>query len=254
MRSINHGVKVVPNLKSLVGAASVAAVTATIPASSNAGLIIDVRAVGSTGGVVVHNSKLIDVYTASPGATVTCNVFAVVTGQDADTSNDGILSFAGSFLTTDVMGNGAYHGNLVARRAATMMGTGGSNGFVQDLDGDGDLDVGSNNNSSANSFFSARSSTAPDPVFGHETLVATLTLTMTQVIGFGDTWLNFRPRIAGTAGSWFEDGTQITSSNFFSGPAVVTLVDPEPTSASLLGLPLSFSVLARRRASGIVRL
>ena len=221
-----------------------AAAAAGVGAAANAALVIDVRAVSATGGAVVQNAKTVDVTNAGPGAVINFEVFALVSGQDGDTANDGIISFAGSFLS----GTGTVaRGNMTAARDAQMMGFGGSNGLAQDLDGDGDLDVGSNTDGSANNFFSARANSAPQPIFGQSIRVASATMTLSAVTIPGtDSLLNFRPRNATTAGSWYEDGTQITSANFSAGQAVRLTAIPEPATiglASIAGLGL----LARRR-------
>jgi hypothetical protein len=221
----------------LLGGAAIAGVSA----AANAALVIDVVATSANGGAVLVNGKNVNILAATPGAVITFDIFADTTGSNGNTQDDGILSFAGSFLSE----GGAARGNLVATRAASMTGTGGSNGLVTDLDGDGDLDVGSNNNASASNFFSARSSTAPNPVFGPHVLVGTMSMTLGAPASGGNTLVNFRPRVSSTAGSWFEDGTQITSSAFSAG-APVTLIVPEPTTLGLAGVA-GLGLLARRR-------
>jgi hypothetical protein len=124
-----------------------------------------------------------------------------------------------------------------------MTGTGSSNGLVTDLDGDSDLDVGSNNNAIGTNFFSPRSKDAPTPQFESHVLIGTMQMTL-QVSG-GFTLVNFRPRVSPTSGSWFEDGTQITSSTFSAGAPVVLGI-PEPTTLSLTSMA-GLGLLARRR-------
>jgi len=226
----------------LLGGAAVAG----LAGAANAALVIDVRAVSATGSTVVQNAKT--VRAGGVGDVITFNVFAVVTGANGDQADDGILSFAGSFLSGDA-GLGAVRGSLSAARSAAMLGSGGSNGLVQDLDGDGDLDVGSNNNSNAANFFSARSKDAPTPQFGMETLSGTLTMTIGQLIAGGSndlTNVNFRPRTSSTSGSWFEDGSQITSSAYSAGANVQILGNvPEPMSLGVAGL-VGLGLLRRR--------
>ena len=212
------------------------------PAAVEAALVIDVRAVSADGGGMVNNPKWVT--PGAVGSTITFNVFAMMTGNNGDTSDEGIVSVAGSFLTTD--GGAGTRGHLAAFRSPGMMGTGGSNGVQIDLDGDGDLDVGSNNNASANNFFSARSLTAPFPQSGPEVQIGTFTMTVTRQVFFPETLVNFRPRNATTAGSWFEDGTQITSANFSAGAPVFVGI-PEPATAALGAAPLALGLLARRR-------
>jgi MYXO-CTERM domain-containing protein len=216
------------------------AAVAGMSAAADAALVIDLRATGVTGQGTVANEKTVT--NVAPGSIVAFDVFAITTdSNNGNTSDQGILSFAGSFLSA----GGTTEGNLVAARAATMTGTGGSNGLVTDLDADGDLDVGSNNNASALNFFSARSTTAPTPQFGMTVLVGTLAMTITEATPL-ETLVNFRVRVAGTAGSWFEDGSQITSSNFSPGSPVSVNGIPEPAALGLAGLT-ALGALARRR-------
>jgi hypothetical protein len=107
------------------------------------------------------------------GATLTMNVVTKPAGADANQGNDGLLSLAGSFLS--IRAGASPRGNLAASRLASVgtlpqtsgfNGAGGQNGTVTDLNGDGDLDVGSNNDNDAAGFFAARATSAPDPVFG----------------------------------------------------------------------------------------
>jgi len=220
------------------------AAVAGLGAAANAALVIDLRATTGSPGVVITNQGKTVTGTVN-GSTVNFDVFALVTdSNNAVTTDQGILSFAGSFLSD----GGGVRGNLAAAAASTMRGSGFSNGLMQDLDADTDLDVGSNTNTSSANFFNARSSAAPQPVFGSEVLVGNLTFTVTTSSS-SPTSVNFRPRAAGTAGSWFEDGSQITSSAFSAGtPVLVSGASgvPEPASlamASIAGL----GMLARRR-------
>src|SRR3954452_80045 len=91
--------------------ASTAALAAAAGAARGS-LMIDVRAVSATGGTVVQNSKSVNVAGSFPGDVISFNVFALVTGADANSANDGILSFYGSFLSSN-LATGAVSGNLV---------------------------------------------------------------------------------------------------------------------------------------------
>src|SRR5262245_57998021 len=129
-----------------------AAVAGLGAATANAALVIDVVATGGTGVTVSNGGK--SVLTTGVGNPINFNVFALVTdGNNGNTTDQGILSFAGSFLSN----GGSVRGGLVGVVDATMRGSGFSNGLAQDLDADGDLDVGSNNNASAANFFNGRS-------------------------------------------------------------------------------------------------
>src|SRR3954454_20796636 len=106
--------------------------------------------------------------TGAVGATLTMVVVAKVTGADANQSNDGILSLAGSFLSTHGAAT-APTGNMTATRQVSTTGlnqtsgfngAGGQNGTPTDLNGDGDLDVGSNNDNDSAGFWAVRATSA----------------------------------------------------------------------------------------------
>jgi hypothetical protein len=175
---------------------------------SNASLTIDMRATSATGSTVVLDAK--HVTPGGAGDVINFEIWGLVPGHDADATNDGILSFAGSLLSSDV-GTGSTHGPLLAVRDPRFTANSSSNGTQTDLDGDGDLDVGSNNDvDAASGFFIGRASTAPDPVIGNQLLIGTASLTMGQVNPLGLTNVNFRYRgsVNGdqSIASWLEDG------------------------------------------------
>jgi hypothetical protein len=137
----------------------VGAVAAGLGASqANAALTIDLRvlsvgggAVGAVGGHTVTN--------AVPGSFANMQVWAQVTGSNAAKAQT-LQSATGSFLSqpSTLLGNIS---TLLVN--SPWLANSGSAGFQQDLDGDGDLDVGSNNNGDAANFFSARSASLLGP-------------------------------------------------------------------------------------------
>lgn len=231
--------------------------------AANAALNIDVRATGVTGGGVFVNGKSVTGVTS--GSVVTFDIFAVVTGSNASLTDDKYISSGGSFLTT-----GALRGSLLADVLRTAVdsngdpvppfgfdGNGFSVGTQQDLDSDGDLDVGSNNDSSASDFWAARNFTAPAGATAGSLSPTTAgrrigfgTFTVTD--GTGQTVLNFRGRNAGTAGNWIEDG-QTLSAATQNGVLGITITGagggtiPEPATLSLAGLA-GLAMVRRRRA------
>jgi hypothetical protein len=226
-------------------AAAIATVTS---ATGRAGLTIDLRATGGSGGVGVVNEKLVDVSEAQPGDVVTFDVYALVTGNNANPNDEGFCNAFGSMLTS-----GTVRGHLSAFMHPEYRVSGFSNGMMQDLDGDGDLDVGSNNNSSASNFFNARGNCNPVPAPIPIHRLATVTMTLTDVpSGSFSTTVHFRPRVATSAGSWFEDGSatgtaqQGPSAIQVGAPVILTDV-PEPGALGLLGASLA-GLLARRGA------
>jgi hypothetical protein len=138
--------------------------------TSSAGLIIDLRATGRNGGPIGSGDTPHSVRFVRLGETISFDVYAIVVGTNATTSDDRLVSASGSFRSdaTGVSG-GVFKANLLADvvRSVTNPDTGevitpgfDKNGFSvglqQDLDADGDLDVGSNDVSSANDYWGAR--------------------------------------------------------------------------------------------------
>ena len=169
----------------------------------------------------------------APGQVVNLEVWAIITGQDSDPNNDGIQSCMGSFLSTNVSGEGAALGTLAATRLSPFDANGSQDGAQVDLDGDGDLDVGSNNNNSASGFYVCRA--AQMTLWGgvtqgptHSYRIALLTFTVDQLRD-GTTHINFRPRTMNTA-LWMEDYTPLTADQgtFAAGtPFVLTYSPPD---------------------------
>src|SRR5687768_3076985 len=95
--------------------------------------IIDVRLVG--GGKAANVSSV--------GQVIQMEVFATVTGADANGANDGLQMVVGSFLSSNLSGGTAL-GTLEAAPVAPFDALVSTSGTQADLDGDGDLDIGSN--------------------------------------------------------------------------------------------------------------
>lgn len=155
----------------------------------------------------------------SIGQKITMQVWAVVRGRDANGANDGLWMAAGSFLSS---GSGPG-GDLASAVIAPFNSTGSQNGTPQDLNGDGHLDVGSNNDPDATGFFGAvdASMNFDGTVSGatNSFLIGTLTYTVTS-LDAGSTQINFRPRTV-SAGIWSEDGISTSNpSNYFAGTPI----------------------------------
>jgi len=144
----------------------------------------------------------------SVGQVVNLDVWAIVTGSDSTATNDAFQWAHGSFLSSDVSG-GAAGGTLAASVASPFDATASSNGTQKDLDGDGDLDVGSNDNTQPNGFFVARAGglqggSDPAPA---KFLIGTVSFTVTSLKSGTSTRINFRPRDNVLAAGWAEDAT-----------------------------------------------
>ena len=184
------------------------------------GLTIDLRD-HATGGKSVQISDV--------GQVVTIDVYAVVVGSKS-WSRQGLDIVMGSFVSTDV-GQGAAVGDLLGAVSEDFQGTAQDSGLQQDLDGDGDLDVGSNDAELANGHFIARAGYIYWGPRGLQAsfLIGTLTFTVTQLgaVG-GETDINFvkREGIAESA-LWVEDYSPLTlmkdglSPDYYVGEPIV---------------------------------
>jgi Bacterial Ig domain len=222
-------------------------------------LTVDVTGAGGPGNSSAQVSFV--------GQVLNLQIWAVITDPQNLPSEDGVQDVDGSILGTNV-GPGPVAGNLAAAILSPFDSNGSQNGTSQDLNGDGNLDVGSNNGAVIDNFFFARSGgveTATNQnIVGDaaEFEIGTLTYTVTNVNFGGETDINFRFRDAAAAGVseadgvWREDNQGI--SDFGSdgvvasgAPFVVTSPgnEPDPTavndSASTnLNTPVTVHVLA----------
>ena len=187
-------------------------------------LTVELRAASTTSGTVLDDKHVL--FTGGPGDSVRMNIWGVVTGQVNGTQfDDWIDHFDGSFLSSA----GGLRGDLRANLFFEWFGAFGFNGTRQDLDGDGDLDVGSNDDSTFAHFFRAeRGQKAPNiPVVQ----IGVVTWTFTG--GDGAALVNFRPRSAPDAAEWYVDGVRhdpIVGPFVAGTPAEIQFV-PEPSLA-----------------------
>ncbi len=177
------------------------------------------------------------------GQVVTLDILGTVTGANGDPSQDAVEDVIGSFLSAGV-GTSPVAGNLSATLGSNFTASGAIPGQVQDLNGDGNLDVGGANPASEDNDFFAR---AGGPNAGGTavggSLVATLgtvTYTVTSLAGGGETNVNFRPWAAtGSENSavWLEDGAGASQSTspFQAGTPfhIFTATHPATTTGSV---------------------
>jgi hypothetical protein len=154
----------------------------------------------------------------SIGQVVNLQVWADITDPQTLPSEDGLQDVDGSFLSTNI-GSGPVAGNLAATLVSPFNSAGSQNGTSQDLNGDGNLDVGSNNNSTVLNFFLSRSmnleTSANGTIVGNalEFEIGTLTYTVTSLNLNGEVDINFRPRNdlpTEPAAVWKEDNLGIS--------------------------------------------
>ena len=226
----------------------------------NAVLNLDIRATGVTGAGFVENGK--SVIFVAPGSVVSFDIFAVVRGTNTSNGDDKFISVAGSWRSSAA---GSLQGNLAADLIRSALdsdgnvtspgfdGLGSSVGLQQDLDGDGDLDVGSNTDSDANNFWAARFALAPQAIGagsqspttgGRRIGFGTFTVTGT---GNGLTLVNFDGRGASTAANYIQDGQTVQEQSADGLVPLAISGIPEPTALSLAALA-GLGLIRRRRA------
>ena len=196
-------------------------------------LVVDLRAAGAADG-----DKAVTV--THVGQTIQLEAWGVVTGNNDVITDDRLQILIGSFLSS---AGGAVFGDLaVTAHTPPFTGLGTADGKIQDLDGDGDSDVGSNDFSP--DYFVARSTTmtpgsepAPGGT-GAQFKLADLTFTVTGFASAGvsgTTELNFRPRPGSLRAVWMEDETPYHSGNntFAAGTPIVLTVRTATISGSV---------------------
>jgi hypothetical protein len=200
--------------------------------SAPAALTVDLRAVSTTAGVIINAKEVL--FTGGIGDKVVMDIYGKVTGSNSNPDDDWIGWVHGSFLTSFGGPQGDLRTTLVGGREG-WNGVFASLGLIQDLDGDGDLDVGSNFPENAANYF--RTDRREETPYVPETKFGTLTWTCTSGLTGGLT-LNFRTRDAsdGDGAAWLQDGfgqTPLTN-DYRAGSAVILSVTPEPNSTILV--------------------
>lgn len=179
---------------------------------------------------------------------ITMEVWAVASGSNG-VADEGLFGVMGSFVSSN---GGAANGNLSATRLAPFNSSGSSNGQAVDLDGDGDLDVGSTDSSSPDGFFVARASS---PVWegtgSGDTMsfkIGTLEFKVTQLLTGAETKINFEPRNSSLAAVWAEDnlGKDASTGSFQAGSPIVLKSSGGSDGGGTIDAKLSNGVLTVR--------
>ena len=195
-------------------------------------LVIDLRVPGGGKTATVN----------SVGQHVSLQIWATVTGSNASGSDEGMQTAIGSLLSTNV-GGGAANGSLSASPASPFNSFGSQSGVQHDLDGDGDLDVGSNDPEAGDDYFAARSggvTTTGGTVSGASKsfMIGTADFVVTSLKTGGTTNLNFRIR-PGITALWREDGVASlknpTTGSMSVGAPVVLSRGGTPTGNTIFG-------------------
>jgi hypothetical protein len=224
-------------LATLIGGASLA----------QAGLTFDLRAASATGGVV-DNAKHVMMEPA--GGEVVVELWARLTGANGALDDDRLNNFALKMLTT-----GPVRANLA--NAAAGLGvqtgwrdTGFGNGTLQDLDADGDIDIGGNVATTAG--YAIGRGTAPPGYNGGGSAAEFLVYRFNAAVqpgGGGMSMLDVQRHASPTAFLWQEDGAarNPNTSTLAMGPGIAIEVIPEPGTIALAVFGLAGLALAIRR-------
>ncbi len=149
----------------------------------------------------------------SVGQVINMQVWATVTGTNSTGTDDGVQDVNGSFVSPNTSWGSAL-GTLQATSISPFNASGSNSGASQDLDGDGDLNVGTTGHETvAASYWHARSGSMTTTggtlvTNGQSFEVATLTFTVTKILPGNTTNITFIPQdtINGITQVWSEDG------------------------------------------------
>jgi hypothetical protein len=217
--------------------------------AAQASLTLDLRSTDSA------NPKLVFPPVGTTAFVLHFDLYGVVTGKDANLTNEGLQDTFFSILSTNTTPPG-LKGNLAISLVAPFNGPGSDPGTVQDLDGDGDLDIGSNDPNNPNGWVFARA--FPIQTGQSEYLLAHVTFTPTAPFVAGETDAAVGLRVTASpsvfSALWQEDGQErdsngvSTANGQYLAGAPVILAVPEPASLSILAAP-ALALAARRRRS-----
>ena len=170
--------------------------------------------------------------TVTAGQVLNLELVATVTSANNNASQDGLQDVSGSIISTAVASK-AVGGNLAAKNVSPFNASGAAQGTQQDLNEDGNIDVGGTSKTSTEGLFFARSSPLQGPSSGTpangslQFVIGSLTYTVTNLNSGGATDINFVPFVSTTpdAAAWLEESHEVDNTNgvFQAGsPFVVT--------------------------------
>ena len=230
------------------------------PATADAGLTIDLRAVSLNGQPLPDGSTPESVF-VNDGDQVGFEVVARVSGTNG-LDDEGFTGIHGVFRSS----TGGLLGDLSTSRVAPFTGSGSQDGSQIDIDSDGDFDIGDRvNGGQPNLYFVGRSNVTERGgvrvgTDAEEFVIGTGTWTSKAGSTGSETFLDFmkrrNPGNPGTNGTsyaqWFEDGSGTSSVRNGASPYTVDglhiIEVPEPGSAALTTLA-ALGLLARRRGN-----
>ena len=250
---------------------------------SSASLTFDLVAVAvkknNSTTVTVANPKVVS--EAAVGDILRLRLYAIVTGTDPSKAQT-FQSASGSLMST---GAGTAKGDWKQTRvslntantgaashlSAPWSGQASSTGLAQDLDGDGDIDLGSNNDAASDNFVAYRSNQLEGPRSNNSqgisdfAIAPTTTAASTKYVLSNEIdWvvtnpgsppqLNWRLR-SGQSAVWFEDATE-TSNDVNGDGSVIQYAYSGGTTGTvqLVGTPVSFTPEATTGLVGLTGL
>jgi hypothetical protein len=212
------------------------------PCLVHAALTFDLRAVSAIGtDVELHNAKTITVSQASTDGAITFELWGIVTGANADLSDDLLQIFVVRALSSN-QGIGAIRGDM-SNEPRPMRGLqsgydqmpGTSHGSIAELDGDGDLDIGGPIGASIDGYIAGRD-LSPTPQIGAgpaaEFLAYRFVLSIDQITAAtttDQTVVEIQPHQFPTTFRWEEDfmAKHAGTGQLIIAPGV-TIAIPEP--------------------------
>jgi hypothetical protein len=235
---------------------------------AGAGVAFDLRATSVNGAGLSGSQSPHAITNVLVGDVIAFDVFAVITGTDANFSNDVFISGIGSFRSTPPQfPTPNLRGTLKMDVVRTALdpdtgdpvgplgfdAIGYSIGMQQDLDGDGDLDVGSNFVPLPDDYWAVRYFSAPIGApagLPNGKKLGFGTFTVTSVPAGSETLVQFGGRNISVGSTYLQDGVIMQLPSFDSTPEqsirVSTVPIPEPASAALLG-SVCLALRSRRR-------
>ncbi|HEV7401990.1 MAG TPA: PEP-CTERM sorting domain-containing protein [Chthoniobacteraceae bacterium] len=214
-------------------------------------------AAGLTYDLRVNGGKV--AYVTNVGQVITLDLYAQVTGATGNGAAEGFQDGFGSVLSS---AGGNITGNLASSFVTPFNGTGSQPGMQQTLDGDSDLDLGSNSTVHSTEFFFARATSMQTTggtaiTDGTEFKIASFSFTVQTVGSFADfspISINFQVPLFSNnldiEALWQQDGLAMSSNGLNGGVqptvgAAVMVSVPEPSTLGLL--VVAVAGLAARR-------
>ncbi|MGB7159080.1 MAG: PEP-CTERM sorting domain-containing protein [Tepidisphaeraceae bacterium] len=234
----------------LVGGSLLAGALLVAPAPASAALVYDVR-LSSGGGKSL---------TATAGSTFSVDVYAVVTGANATATDDGFTNGFFSLMSNNTVSDSSSGLTITGGGPVAPFNSGSQAGLIQDIDADGDLDVGKDSGQSGNvNFVAPRTGTIGGELGtgtgAAEFKLATYTVSVGAGAGSGNASLNLvLPGQNGTGTVvlatpilYRQDGAPVNTLTSVSVGSPVVVAVPEPAALGVLGLG-AFGLFVRRRS------